>query len=255
MRHSFPGFNVSTAALYVTLSILIIIGFMKCNGVPCCPEIEYFYTQQEWICAKCPDSGARLFYKFNYTKYGNGAKKPCDGPGLMGLKNMTYHMSIDPDGKFIKTGTGTYVNASGGTFLKVDKTSTIRLIITGDKECDAATKEVQIRVVAPGDKHKLCFPHNDLPWPQGFWTGKTNVFGQGVVVHHIENPNPFSISVTLDGITAPSIRPNQTSNIHKGKPASGTWTFQIDSKAEYNTFIQSGAESLCVIVYLDCNCP
>jgi len=238
------------------LCILLIVIIQGCNGAPCCPEIEYFYTQEEWICPNCPDAGARLFYKIHFTELTENGKKDCDSKEvqLMGLRNLTDNSGIHPDGKFIKTGTGIYENAGGGTFIQVSKTSTIRLTVTGEEGCDAANKEVTIRVVTEGDSQKICFPHNDLPWPQGLWKGTTNIFGTGVIVHSIKNPNLFDISVTHNGITATNLKPSGISAIHRGQTASGSWAIQIDDKTEYQKFIQSSKE-LCVIVFLSCKCP
>jgi hypothetical protein len=252
--------GLALSLTFILMGILAVLPLTACKEAAlCCGKIEDFRSQFEYICPQCPDAGTRLYYKIVYTSNGKPGCTPgtegCQGldTPLMGIKNITTNTGVSAN--FVETAKGVMENPSGGMTFLTDQICTLRLIASGNTGCPTETKDITIKVVEPGMRHRLCFPHNDLPQGQGFWTGKTQIFGTGVVIDYIQNPNPFRIKVTLNGITTPqALAQDETSNLYHHKSPNGTWSIEIPNSSDYQNQV-TGGKKVCVIVYLTCKCP
>lgn len=246
MAMKYKKFKLSTVVTFAIVLSIFLLLLSACKP-PCCPQINEFRSLYSWV---CKGNTTNIYFKITNQAEGRNCD-PDDPRGLIQIKNMTENVAYMPPADYDHPSTGVYQNKPGGIPATINMDSKIRLTASGDKECEPAIKEIEVRVVDKGDFHDLCCPHNGNPWPTGQWELQTKIFGPGVQVDSVKNMNPFEIEVTLQGKSA-RVAPNGgISRRHHNLPASGKWVIRVLDKNTYDQLVEF-KKDVCVRVYLKC---
>lgn len=239
------------------LASLIVCITAGCPGSikMCCPTITGAESSDPWVCpAKCPNGGKTRGTV--HVEFWKGSEH-CQPPKEVNIfiKNLTDGVDLEPM-SIKNNGTGIY---DGTQELTLEKDTEFEVsVMGGDQPCWTASKKFKVDVVDKGDSCKICFsgPLTCTALGSNARSG-FEPFGPGVLIDSVENLDSLMVGVSKDASNKDQLPPYRGSKAFAGIDANGQWAVWLTNETDcsiYNARPQN-AQSLCLRVYLQCNCP
>lgn len=251
-------FNLHYKRISCIFLFLLLLVLSSCKTIP---EIVVFTKTP--TCEICSGNEVVLDYKIHFRNEDGDLIDPSD-PALLKMMNETDDVAIPADQIGSKRlSKGVYVNKYP-IKVKLDKSARIGFKVVADESdywalvvpviennsgsnlfgytpgvgpyvwrcllsktsLDSLTENISSYKIQPKD---ISNPSPPMPIP-------IDIFGEEVLVDHLENLHPFDIEVNFGGITG-LLPANGSCDDHKNLKANGTWTIRIDNEL-YEQFLE-----------------
>jgi hypothetical protein len=242
------------SAVLVCLGFFIILLLSGCPGeLPpnCCPKIKGFIVQDPWVCpSNCPGGGkTRLTYELEFWKKNELCKPPKEF--TVKIKNVTDNVDLPPQ-TLANPNVGVY---SGTADITLTHDTKYKLTAKGgDQHCGEGEATLTVNVVDKGDCDTLCYS-GILDPPNCTYSVGYMSFGPGVQIDSIKNATNFGVKVKKDSKTE-FLKPYAAGTAFRGYQASGNYSLGLDaSSCTVYANLPHDEQTLCVYIYLKCECP